>query len=326
MTRHYSSVASEKELSSPIDNSTQTIPLDDVTGLPNEFPYTLILDHDTPDEEIVNVTAAAGTNLTADRGVDGTVGLAHEQGAKVVHAITARDLQESRDHEDATTDAHGVGVANSVVGTSTVQTLENKTIDADDNTLSNVAQSSVTNLVTDQATQDSRLSTNEGNISSLTTQVSNHVDDNTNVHGVGVVVGRTEALTLTNKTLDSSNTVSELALGVAANEGYTSQASSGTWSGNMQRKRRFGIVTLASLISRNTGFTDGTSRMGTLPVGWRPGTTISTTAYQNNSGGIRFFAVAILTNGEIRITTQNNNPGLVAGVATQFTVSFPADN
>jgi hypothetical protein len=205
VTRHYSSVASEKELASPVDGSTLSITLDNVTGLPGQFPYTLIVDVDTDDEEIVTVTNAAGTTLTVTRGEDGTVGLSHEQGAKVIHGMTARDLQESRDHEDATTNAHGVGSGNSVVGTNTVQTLEGKTIDGDDNTFLNIPQAVVTDLVDDQGDQDSAINANTGNISSLTTSFSNHENDQTNQHGVSEIVGRTEAQTLTNKTIDHNN-------------------------------------------------------------------------------------------------------------------------
>lgn len=211
--RHYSSTAVTTALSSGIDGSAASMTVDSTTGFPNQFPFTLAVDIDTQSEELVDVTSANGNSLTVTRGVDGTVGLTHESGAVVKHVITGRDLQNSRDHEEASTDVHGVGASSSVVGTETVQTLEGKTIDGGLNTLQNVPQSAVTDLVADQGTQDDRLATNEGNISSVTSDLSNH-EAATNAHGVGEVVGRTEAQTITNKTIDGdNNTLQDIPIG-----------------------------------------------------------------------------------------------------------------
>lgn len=65
-----------------------------VTGFPGTFPYTLVIDENTVNEELVEVTAAAGTTLTVTRGVDGTAAVAHSSGASVKHTISARDLAE----------------------------------------------------------------------------------------------------------------------------------------------------------------------------------------------------------------------------------------
>jgi hypothetical protein len=81
---------------------------------------------------------AEGTNLyfTNQRALDATASAYDAAGAA---GDVASDLT---DHENATS-AHGV--TGSVVGTSDQQTLTNKTIDASSNTLSNIANSSLTN-------------------------------------------------------------------------------------------------------------------------------------------------------------------------------------
>jgi len=110
-----------------ITGAAASLIVDTVTGLPTG-PFTLMLDPGVATEEIVEVTAAGGTTLTVTRGVDGTSAQAHTNGAEVRHAYSARDFQDSRNHEANTTTAHGVTGA--IVGTTNVQTLTNKTLTA----------------------------------------------------------------------------------------------------------------------------------------------------------------------------------------------------
>jgi hypothetical protein len=131
--RHYSSAAADTTLSSTITSGATSITVGSITGHPVQFPYTLILDPETPTEEVIEVTAGTGTNLTVTRGVDGTTGLAHTAGAVVRHGVSARDYDEPNAHVNASTGVHGV--TGSVVGTSDTQTLTSKTIDLTDNTV-----------------------------------------------------------------------------------------------------------------------------------------------------------------------------------------------
>ena len=92
--RYYSSTAARTTLSADISNVAVTIGVTAVSGWPASFPYTIIIDQDTINEEVVTVTARAGTTLTVTRGVDGTTGVAHSAGAAVNHGVSARDFDE----------------------------------------------------------------------------------------------------------------------------------------------------------------------------------------------------------------------------------------
>lgn len=156
--RYYSSTASEKTLSSAVTNTDAEIGLNNTTGLPVSYPFTLVLDPDTASEEIVLVTGPGAVKTYAvTRGSDTYQGVAggngtskqpHDNGASVKHMVTARDLQEPQTHMAASSGVHGV--TGSVVGTTDTQTLTNKTISSSSNTLT-VSQASVTNLTSDLA-------------------------------------------------------------------------------------------------------------------------------------------------------------------------------
>jgi hypothetical protein len=96
--RYYSSVAERTTLAGAVSETTTTFIVNAVIGWPVSFPYTLIIDGDTINEEIVQVTARSATTLTVVRGVDGSTAKAHDAGAGVWHGISARDVAEPNVH------------------------------------------------------------------------------------------------------------------------------------------------------------------------------------------------------------------------------------
>ena len=116
--RYYSSTAVATTLSGSINNSTTSVTVTALSGFPNTTPWTAIIDKDTASEEVVTVTAVAGTTLTVTRGVDGTSAVSHNAGAAFSHGVSARDFDETNSHvNDTTTDVHSQYVLKSLVTT-----------------------------------------------------------------------------------------------------------------------------------------------------------------------------------------------------------------
>ena len=126
-TRYYSSTAAKTTLSSSITNLSATLELAAASNLPTQYPYTLILEKDTANEEVVEVTGKTGSSYNITRNIDNSGAKGHNVGAAVEHGVSARDFTESRAHEAATS-AHSV--TGDIVGTGGAQTLTSKTLTA----------------------------------------------------------------------------------------------------------------------------------------------------------------------------------------------------
>jgi hypothetical protein len=108
VTREYSSISVETTLNSGINTTATTMVLPSIAAATallggvslapgNVDIFTVAIDVDTINEEIVYVTAVSGDTLTISRGQAGTgtagvSGIAHNAGASVKHVLTSDDL------------------------------------------------------------------------------------------------------------------------------------------------------------------------------------------------------------------------------------------
>ena len=94
MIRNYSNNAVETSLATGVNDTATSMTVLDAANWP-AAPFTILVDPDTPNEEVCLVTARTNEQLTVDRGFDGTTGLAHSAGAVVKHAAVALDFREA---------------------------------------------------------------------------------------------------------------------------------------------------------------------------------------------------------------------------------------
>ena len=102
MTRKFSSTSVETTLASGINSSTTSMTVASGTGSAllggvtlaagNVDQFTVALDPDTTNEEIVFITANTADTFTIVRGRAGTSAIAHSAGATVKHVLTSDDL------------------------------------------------------------------------------------------------------------------------------------------------------------------------------------------------------------------------------------------
>ena len=134
MTREYSSISVETTLNSGINTTatTMTVPsvaaatalLGGITLDPGNVDiFTVAIDHDTVNEEIVFVTGVSGDTFTISRGQAGTgtagvSGITHSAGASVKHVLTSSDLIFFR---NSASPVSSFGFSGSTSGTTTVQ-------------------------------------------------------------------------------------------------------------------------------------------------------------------------------------------------------------
>jgi hypothetical protein len=134
MTREYSSISVETTLNSGINTTATTMVLPSVGAVTallggvslapsNVDIFTVAIDVDTVNEEIVYVTGVSGDTLTISRGQAGTgtpgvSGIAHSAGASIKHVLTSSDLIFFRDNASPVASFAFTG---STSGTTTIQ-------------------------------------------------------------------------------------------------------------------------------------------------------------------------------------------------------------
>jgi hypothetical protein len=133
MTRQYSSISVETTLASSVNTTATTITVATGTATAlmggislaagNVDIFTVALDVDTVNEEIVFVTQVSGDTLTISRGQAGTgtagvSGLSHTAGATIKHVLTSSDLIFFR---NGSSPVSTFGFSGSTSGTTTLQ-------------------------------------------------------------------------------------------------------------------------------------------------------------------------------------------------------------
>lgn len=133
MTRQYSSTSNATTLAASINTTVTTLTVATGTGTAlmggitlasgNVDIFTIAIDPDTVNEEIVYVTQRSGDTLTIVRGEAGTgvpalSGISHTSGAAVKHVLTSDDLIFFRNNASPVT---SFAFSGSTSGTTTVQ-------------------------------------------------------------------------------------------------------------------------------------------------------------------------------------------------------------
>lgn len=109
-------------------------------------PFYVVIDPGTASEEKVLCSLQSVSVVTVSgggRGADGTTAKSHAIAAAVYPVWAAAEADELNAHANATQQVHGIGAADSVVGTATTQTLTNKTMSGASNSFSNIPIGSV---------------------------------------------------------------------------------------------------------------------------------------------------------------------------------------
>ena len=213
--REYRGAATPTTLNTAITHSDTALSLANTTGWPTgaSGSFFIVVDPGKPNEEKI-LCSAQGSGIVSvaggGRGMDGTTASAHLAGAAVYPVWTATEADQANEHLASTSGVHGV--ASNLVGVSDAQVLSNKTISGSNNTLSNIAQASITGLSAALTTLANDLATTTGTANSAST-TANAADTAVTTHAAataahgatGAVVGTTNTQTLTNKTIDGGD-------------------------------------------------------------------------------------------------------------------------
>lgn len=249
--REHAGAAVATAITAPINSAALSFTISTASGWPTGSvgPFVVIMDPGTITEEKINCDSRASTTITINasgRGFDGTTAQSHALNAVVYPIFSAVEADELNAHANATGAVHGA--AGTIVGTTDSQVLTNKTISADNNTLSGIVASSFV------------LSNGSGNIDGSAAQ---------KAIPAGVVVGDTDTQSLTNKTFDGTSVVSGggALVGLTATQvltGKTISADNNTLSG---------IAATSFVLSDGSGNIDGAAAQKVIPAGLVVGTT-----------------------------------------------------
>lgn len=250
MTRKFSSISVETTLASGISNSATTMTVATGTGSAllggvtlaagNVDQFTVALDPDTQNEEIVFITAVSSDTFTIVRGRAGTSAISHSGGASVKHVLTSDDLDAFNTavspvssitftgSSSGTMTLQGAAIASgtvtlpagtaTLVSTSATQTLTNKTLTTP--TISSIVNTGTVTLPTLTDTLVSRTATETLTNKTLTSPVIDTptINDARQNITVNAQTGTTYTLVLTdNGRLVTLNNAGAIAVTVPTN-------------------------------------------------------------------------------------------------------------
>jgi hypothetical protein len=157
MARKYTSTSQETTLSADLSIGGTSCTVVSGTNLMGGVTlsgdtFTVVIEPETANEEIVYVTAVATNTLTITRAQDSTTAKAHSAGSKVRHMAIGEDFRLAEDHRNASASVHGLGSSADVVGTTSTQTLTNKTLTSPSINSPTVASPTITGTVSGSAT------------------------------------------------------------------------------------------------------------------------------------------------------------------------------
>jgi len=154
VTRKYSSISVETTLATGISSTATSMTVATGAGsalmggvtlaVGNVDQFTVALDVDTQNEEIVFVTAVSGDTLTIVRGRAGSSNISHSGGATVKHVLTSDDL---------TFYTTGVATADAAVPSATVTAKADILVGASSGVVDNLAVGTNGQVLTADSTQ-----------------------------------------------------------------------------------------------------------------------------------------------------------------------------
>lgn len=128
--RNYSNITNVGSLSTAVGTGETTLAIfGGWSNLPS-FPFYVIVDRGTANEECMLATGGNAASLQVTRGYDGSPASSHGISATIEHAVLAEFFNKADAHVEASTNVHGLAGGAAVVGTTTTQTMSNKTINS----------------------------------------------------------------------------------------------------------------------------------------------------------------------------------------------------
>lgn len=128
--RNYSNITNVGTLSGAVGTGETTLAINGGWSNLPSFPFYVIVDRGNALEECMLATGGNATALTVTRGYDGSPASSHGIGASIEHAVLAEFFNKADQHVEASTNVHGLAGGAAVVGTTSTQTLTNKTLNS----------------------------------------------------------------------------------------------------------------------------------------------------------------------------------------------------